>query len=242
MFGDGGTSGANAGLAVCGSTARADHTSPYTHAHARPGTFQFSDQVTVQPQPPSCALAHNCPPHGDRRPVSVRCDAQRCVSVPDQEHRLLHQSGSASFFSPPRLVTMDASGSFQTCSGSQCSLGNPATETPVLAYGSATAGGPFQCLSRPQGMLCIVVGHRLRTLSIGGTGDRLRSREATGRHMGTNPASAATGSCGQIIQSRAGDKQTPRTFDADPIFARRLRVMRRRLGGRSFRCPWIPVG
>ncbi len=63
---------------------------------------------------------------------------------------------------------MDASGSIQTCSGNQCNLGNPAMETPVLPYGSATAGGPFQCLSTREGMVCTVVGHRGFRLSTSG--------------------------------------------------------------------------
>jgi hypothetical protein len=63
---------------------------------------------------------------------------------------------------------MDASGSIQTCTGSQCDLGNPAMETPILPYGSATAGGPFQCLSGEQGMICTVVGHKGFELSRSG--------------------------------------------------------------------------
>ncbi len=63
---------------------------------------------------------------------------------------------------------MDAGGSIQTCSGNQCNPGNPAMETPVLPYGSATAGGPFQCLSTRQGMLCTIVGHKGFRLSSSG--------------------------------------------------------------------------
>jgi hypothetical protein len=52
-FGDGGTSGANAGMIKCGDTARADHTSTYTHSYAAPGTYQFSDEVEVMAPHPS---------------------------------------------------------------------------------------------------------------------------------------------------------------------------------------------
>lgn len=165
-FGDGNTSGGNAGIAACGSTARADHTSSYPHAYTRPGTYQFSDQVTVQTPPPSCAIAD----------TTVRLTV--IVAAPLSEATLNGAflsptrnigcyinpvppgSLRCATFAPPRLVTMDANGAIQTCSGNQCNLGNPATQTPVLPYGSATAEGPFQCLSRAQGMLCTVVGHK----------------------------------------------------------------------------------
>ena len=47
QFGDGGTSGANAGMIKCGDTARADHDSIYTHSYDAPGTYNFSDEVNV---------------------------------------------------------------------------------------------------------------------------------------------------------------------------------------------------
>jgi len=55
QFGDGGTSGANAGKIKCGDTARADHTSSYDHSYASPGTYGFSDDVEVIGPPPACA-------------------------------------------------------------------------------------------------------------------------------------------------------------------------------------------
>jgi hypothetical protein len=59
------------------------------------------------------------------------------------------------------LVTMNAAGAFQTCYGAaSCELGNPAADTPVLDFGSATGGGPFQCLSTRAGMKCTVAGQK----------------------------------------------------------------------------------
>ncbi len=174
MFGDGGTSGANAGSVACGDTARADHTSAYSHAYARSGTYQFTDQVTVQAPPPSCVFMHTTAsltvivagPLSDATLngafVSPTANIG-CYIDPTPPGSLRCAS-----FSPPRLVTMDAGGATQTCSGSQCDLGNPAMETPVLPYGSATAGGPFQCLSTQQGMVCTVLGHKGFELSRSG--------------------------------------------------------------------------
>ncbi len=174
LFGDGASSGANAGDAACGEAARADHTSTYTHAYARPGTYQFSDQVTVRAPPPSCAFEH----------TTARLTVIAAATLSDATLNGAFLSPSKNVgcyidqtlpgelrcatFSPPQLVTMDGSGSIRTCTGRQCELGNPAMETPVLPYGSATAGGPFQCLSSEQGMICTVVGHRGFELSRSG--------------------------------------------------------------------------
>lgn len=173
-FGDGGSSGANAGDIACGATNRADHTSTYTHAYTRAGTYQFSDQVTVQAPPPACSIGHTTA----RLTVIVAAPLSEAtyngafVSPTDNIGCYIDPGPPGSLrcatFSPPRLVTMDASGSIQTCSGSQCELGNPAMETPVLPYGSATAGGPFQCLSTQGGMICTVVGHKGFQLSRSG--------------------------------------------------------------------------
>ncbi len=54
QFGDGGTSGANAGMIKCGDTARVDHTGTYTHSYSTPGTYHFSDDVQVLGPPPAC--------------------------------------------------------------------------------------------------------------------------------------------------------------------------------------------
>ena len=173
-FGDGATSGADAGDVRCGATARADRTSTYTHAYATPGTYRFRDEVTVQAPPPSCAVEH------------ATARATVIVAAPLSDATLNGAFASPSkniacsidatppgsvrcaTFAPPQLVTMDASGAITTCSGSSCELGNPAMETPVLPYGSATAGGPFQCLSTEGGMVCTIVGHRGFELSRAG--------------------------------------------------------------------------
>lgn len=173
-FGDGASSGADAGDVHCGDTARADHTSTYIHAYTRAGTYEFRDEVTVQAPPPSCAFEH----------VTARLTV--IVAAPLSEATLNGAFVSPSknigcyiddappgsvrcaTFTPPRLVTMDAAGNIQTCNGGQCNLGNPAMETPVLPYGSATAGGPFQCLSTEAGVICTVVGHKGFQLSRSG--------------------------------------------------------------------------
>lgn len=160
-FGDGGTSGANAGMVNCGDTARADHISTYTHPYLDPGTYRFSDEVEVTGPPPSCARekvtgtatvavayplpsvtlngAFLSPTRNIACLVDITAGSVRCAT-----------------FSPPRLVTMTVTGSLNTCSGNKCNLGNPALETPVLAYGTATAGGPFQCVSATTGVTCSV--------------------------------------------------------------------------------------
>ena len=48
-------------------------------------------------------------------------------------------------------------GTFKVCKGQQC-LGNPAVNTPVLAYGHSTSSGPFRCLSTTAGVTCTVSG------------------------------------------------------------------------------------
>lgn len=174
MFGDGVTSGANAGDIRCGEAVRADHVSTYTHAYGRPGTYRFSDSITLQTPAPSCAVQR-----GTARvtviaaaPLSDATLNGAFVSPTKNIGCFIDEAQPGSLrcatFSPPRLVSMDATGSFQTCDGSQCDLGNPAMETPVLPYGSATAGGPFQCLSSREGMTCTVVGHRGFDLSRAG--------------------------------------------------------------------------
>ena len=54
-YGDGGTSGANSGVVKCGKTARADRTATYKHTYTTPGTYRFTDWVSVIAPPPSCA-------------------------------------------------------------------------------------------------------------------------------------------------------------------------------------------
>jgi hypothetical protein len=174
QFGDGQTSGANAGMITCGETARADRISTYTHTYAQPGTYTFTDDVNVLGPPPACT------------PNQARAVLTLVVGAPLPSATLngaflsptrniacsieVTQTNSVrcATFVPPSLVTMDTTGSFRTCTGRTCQLGNPAPETPVLAYGSATAAGPFQCLSTPSGMTCTVVGHKGFTISRSG--------------------------------------------------------------------------
>ena len=54
-YGDGGTSGANAGMIRCGDTVRADDTGNHVHSYTAPGTYRFTDEVEAIGPPPSCA-------------------------------------------------------------------------------------------------------------------------------------------------------------------------------------------
>jgi len=54
---------------------------------------------------------------------------------------------------PAQSVTMDATGSYTTCTGVQC-LGNAGINTPTLGYGQATGVGPFVCESATTGITC----------------------------------------------------------------------------------------
>jgi len=58
---------------------------------------------------------------------------------------------------PPRSVTMGATGRYTTCTGQQC-IGNPGINTPTLAYGTATGVGPFLCESATTGVTCTAGG------------------------------------------------------------------------------------
>lgn len=58
---------------------------------------------------------------------------------------------------PPRSVTMDATGAYKTCTGVQC-LGDAGEGTPTLAYGQATGVGPFRCESASTGVTCTAGG------------------------------------------------------------------------------------
>jgi len=173
-FGDGGTSGANAGITTCGATARADHTSTYVHSYAAPGRYQFTDEVQILGPQPKCA-------RGDATgsatvvvasPLASATLNGAFLSPTNNIACLIDVSAShlvrCATFSPPRLVTMTGTGSLTTCSGSQCELGNPSMDTPVLAYGSATGADPFQCLSTVSGVTCTVTGGHGFTISRSG--------------------------------------------------------------------------
>lgn len=163
-FGDGGTSGANAGMIKCGDTARADTTGEHVHSYAAPGSYQFTDVVQVIGPPPRCARESVL----DTATVVVAslltsATLNGAFFSPSKNIACLidvvaNQLVRCATFAPPRLATMTASGSFATCSGSRCELGNPSPATPVLAYGAATGAGPFQCVSTVSGVTCTVTG------------------------------------------------------------------------------------
>jgi len=59
--------------------------------------------------------------------------------------------------SSTQSVSMDSSGNFTPCTGDHC-MGDPALETPTLAYGQTARLGPFACVSSTDGMTCTVAG------------------------------------------------------------------------------------
>lgn len=67
---------------------------------------------------------------------------------------------------PPRSVSMDVTGDYTPCTGQQC-IGNPGTNTPTLAYGTATGVGPFRCESATTGVTCTAGGKGFRISSSG---------------------------------------------------------------------------
>jgi hypothetical protein len=71
------------------------------------------------------------------------------TGVPDQAY--------CQTFTPPQSVTMATDGSFTPCTGDTC-VGNPGIDTPTLAYGQASAVGPFLCVSAFSGVTCTVSG------------------------------------------------------------------------------------
>ncbi len=173
-FGDGGTSGANAGVIRCGDTARADHTSTYEHSYRGSGTYRFSDKADVIGPPPSCPDSNVT----GAATVVVAAPLQSValngafVSPSKNIACLIDIAADASVhcatFSPPRLVTMTATGALNKCLGNLCNLGNPALDTPTLAYGTATGAEPFECISARNGMTCTVSNGKGFTISRSG--------------------------------------------------------------------------
>jgi hypothetical protein len=76
--------------------------------------------------------------------------------------------------SPPQSVVLARTGTFKVCKGQKC-LGNPAVNTPVLAYGHSTSSGPFRCVSTTAGVTCTVSGIGFRIARSGITAVRPRS-------------------------------------------------------------------
>jgi len=174
-FGDGGTSGANAGDVRCGDTARADHVSTYSHAYDAPGTYTFRDDVDATGPPPTCT----------RERATASATVVVASTLPGAGGAVLSPTGNiacgmyvppasdpgevhCATFSPPRTADMTPGGAVTTCSGSSCPVGNPAPDTPVLDYGAATGVGPFVCASATTGMTCTVTGGRGFTISRSG--------------------------------------------------------------------------
>ena len=92
-FGDGGTTGANAGMVQCGETAQADMTRAVTHSYTTSGTYQFSDEVGVIGPPPSCASENVT---GTATVVVssplATANRERRLSLPYEEHRVRDKS------------------------------------------------------------------------------------------------------------------------------------------------------
>ncbi len=175
QFGDGGTSGANAGMITCGDTARADHTGTYVHSYAAPGAYQFKDEVQVIGPPPACtresvagtAAVVVASPLPTATANGAFLSPSRNIScLIDVANQLVR----CATFAPPRLVTMMPTGHVATCTGSQCELGNPSPDTPTLAYGTATGAGPFQCESTLSGVTCTITAGTGFTISRSGIG------------------------------------------------------------------------
>jgi hypothetical protein len=79
----------------------------------------------------------SCEMHTDSGPASAYCQSNSAV----------------------QSVMMDANGNITPCSGNQC-MGDPALDTPTLAYGQTARLGPFACLSETDGMTCTVASGR----------------------------------------------------------------------------------
>lgn len=75
----------------------------------------------------------SCELHADDGPASAYC-----------------QSASST-----QSVSMDDNGNVTPCTGNQC-MGDPASDTPTLAYGQTARLGPFACLSTTDDMTCTV--------------------------------------------------------------------------------------
>jgi hypothetical protein len=98
-----------------------------------------------------CVLEH--PPSGiefwsPSRNISCQID----YGPPYPDKQVYCQS-----LSPAQSVTMSTTGTYKTCAGTSC-LGNPATNSLTLAYGDQISLGPFQCLSRTDGVTCTASG------------------------------------------------------------------------------------
>ena len=75
----------------------------------------------------------SCEMHTDSGPATAYCQSNSAI----------------------QSVTMDADGSITPCAGNQC-MGDPAGDTPTLAYGQTARLDPFDCLSTTDGVTCTV--------------------------------------------------------------------------------------
>lgn len=159
-FGDGESSGANAGMISCGQAGQPVTTNPYTHSYAAPGTYLVTVRVSAIGPAPACAnldVARTATVTV-AAPLSTATVGGMFTSPTQNIVCQIQTTGTeqvrCASFTPAHLVEMAADGTYTSCSGSQCELGNPGTGIPVLPYGTATGDGPFLCLSTTSGVTC----------------------------------------------------------------------------------------
>jgi hypothetical protein len=102
------------------------------------------EQLCVLEHPPS-GIEFWSPSH------NISCQIDYGSPYPDQQVYCQSQS-------PAHSVTMSTTGTYKTCAGTSC-LGNPAANSLTLAYGDQITLGPFECVSRTEGMTCTASGH-----------------------------------------------------------------------------------
>ncbi len=173
-FGDGGSSGANAGMISCGQSGQPVTTNPYTHAYAAPGAYVVTVRVGAIGPAPACANLDvtRTASVTVAAPLSTATVGGMFTSPTQNIVCQIRTTGTeqvrCASFTPPRLVVMVADGTYTSCSGSQCELGNPGPGIPVLSYGTATGDGPFLCLSTTSGVTCTITSGRGFTISRAG--------------------------------------------------------------------------
>jgi hypothetical protein len=161
-FGDGESSGANAGMISCGQTGQPVTTNPYSHPYATPGTYVVTVRVGAIGPAPACANLDvtRTATVTVAAPLSTATVGGMFSSPTQNIVCQIRTTGTeqvrCASFTPPHLVEMAANGTYISCSGSQCPLGNPGPGIPVLPYGSATGDGPFLCLSTSSGVTCTI--------------------------------------------------------------------------------------
>ncbi len=174
QFGDGQSSGANAGMISCGQAGQPVTVNPYTHAYAAPGRYVVDVRVGAIGPAPECAnlnVAHTAT-------VTVAAPLSTATvggmfssptrNIVCQIRTTDNSQVRCASFAPAHLVEMAADGTYTSCSGSQCQLGNPGPGVPVLPYGAATGDGPFLCLSATSGVTCTITSGKGFTISRSG--------------------------------------------------------------------------